>query len=144
MVLQEAEFGNIFTIVLAGLVIGFIFYNFLKSKKRMNAPPSENVKVLTDENFKTTINSGVTLVDFWAPWCAPCRVQGPIIDDLADELGDKANISKLDIDNNKKTAQMLGIQSIPTLMLFKNGKVVQKFVGVKPKGQLLKAVTAQL
>ncbi len=144
MVLQEAEFGNIFTIVLAGLVIGFIFYNFLKSKKRMNAPPSENVKILTDENFKTTINSGVTLVDFWAPWCAPCRVQGPIIDDLADELGDKANISKLDIDNNKKTAQMLGIQSIPTLMLFKNGKVVQKFVGVKPKGQLLKAVTAQL
>ncbi len=144
MVLQEAEFGNIFTIVLAGLVIGFIFYNFLKSKKRMNAPPSENVKVLTDENFKTTINSGVTLVDFWAPWCAPCRVQGPIIDDLADEIGDKANISKLDIDNNKKTAQMLGIQSIPTLMLFKNGKVVQKFVGVKPKGQLLKAVTAQL
>ncbi|RLD51933.1 MAG: thioredoxin [Bacteroidetes bacterium] len=110
----------------------------------MNAPPSENVKILTDENFKTTINSGVTLVDFWAPWCAPCRVQGPIIDNLADEIGDKANISKLDIDNNKKTAQMLGIQSIPTLMLFKNGKVVQKFVGVKPKGQLLKAVTAQL
>jgi len=144
MILQEAEFGNIFTIVLAGLVIGFIFYNFLKSKKKMNAPPSENVKILTDENFKTTINSGVTLVDFWAPWCAPCRVQGPIIDNLADEIGDKANISKLDIDNNKKTAQMLGIQSIPTLMLFKNGKVVQKFVGVKPKGQLLKAVTAQL
>lgn len=144
MVLQEAEFGNIFTLVLAGLVIGFIFYNFLKSKKRISAPPSENVKILTDENFKTTISSGVTLVDFWAPWCAPCRVQGPIIDDLADEIGDKANISKLDIDNNKKTAQMLGIQSIPTLMLFKDGNIVKKFVGVKPKGQLLKAVMAQL
>ena len=144
MELQTAEFGNIFTIVLAVLVIGFIFYNFLKTKRRMSAPPSGNVKILTDENFKTTIDSGVTLVDFWAQWCAPCRVQGPIIDELADEIGDKASISKLDIDHNKKTAQMLGIQSIPTLMLFKNGKVVQKFVGIKPKGQLLKAVTAQL
>ena len=140
----EAGIGEYITYIIAGGLIGYIVYNFLKAKKRMNKPPSENVKILSDENFKATINSGVSLVDFWAAWCGPCRVQGPIVDEVADEIGNKANICKLDIDQHQKTAKLLGIQSIPTMLLFKDGKIVEKFVGVKPKGVLLKAVSAHI
>ena len=136
--------GNTITYIIAGAIVGYILYNFFKAKKRMNKPPSENVKILSDENFNSTIKSGVSLVDFWAAWCGPCKVQGPIVDEVADEIGDKANICKLDIDKHQKTARQLGIQSIPTMLLFKDGKIVEKFVGVKPKGVLLKAVTAHI
>jgi thioredoxin 1 len=142
--IAEAAAGNIITYIVASTLVGFVIYNFLKAKKRMNKPSSENVKILSDENFNATINSGVALVDFWAVWCGPCKVQGPIVDEVADEIGDKANICKLDIDQHQKTAKKLGIQSIPTILLFKDGKIVQKFVGVKPKGVLLKAVHAHL
>ena len=140
----EAGFGEYITYIIAGGLIGFIMYSFLKAKNKMSKPPSENVKILSDENFKSTINSGVALVDFWAAWCGPCKVQGPIVDEVADEIGDKANICKLDIDHNQKIAGQLGIQSIPTMLLFKDGKIVEKFVGVKPKGVLLKAVYAHI
>jgi len=142
MEIAYAGTGNIVGIIFAVLIIGYFFYNFLKSKKQLSKPPSENVKILTDANFNETIKSGVTLVDFWAQWCAPCRMQGPIIDDLADEMGEKATISKLNIDENRRVAQMLGIQSIPTLLLFKDGKIAKKFVGVKPKGILQKEINA--
>ena len=140
----EAGFGEYITYIIAAGLIGFIMYSFLKAKNKMSKPPSENVKILSDENFKSTINSGVALVDFWAAWCGPCKVQGPIVDEVADEIGDKANICKLDIDHNQKIAGQLGIQSIPTMLLFKDGKIVEKFVGVKPKGVLLKAVYAHI
>ncbi|MCD4696348.1 MAG: thioredoxin [Bacteroidales bacterium] len=110
----------------------------------MNKPPSENIKILTDDSFDKAIKTGVSLVDFWAAWCGPCKVLGPIVDEIADEIGDKANICKLDIDRNQKTAAKLGIKNIPTILLFKNGKPVDKFVGVKPKGILLKAINRHL
>ncbi len=77
------------------------------------------VKVFTDENFETETNKGVVLVDFWATWCGPCRMQAPIIEQLADEMGDKVTIGKLDVDANPKTAQSFGIMSIPTLLIKK-------------------------
>lgn len=138
------ETGSIVTYLITGLVLGFIIYTYLKNRKRMNRPPSENVKVLTDDNFSSTIKSGVTLVDFWAAWCGPCRIQGPIVDEVADEMKDKANICKLDIDHHKKTAGKLGIQSIPTILIFKDGKMVQKFVGVKPKPVLIQALNSHI
>jgi thioredoxin 1 len=142
--LQLAGTGNVVSIVIAVLLIGFVFYNFIKSKKRLSAPPSENVKILTDQNFEQIIKSGVTLIDFWAEWCTPCKVQGPIIDEIADEIGDKANICKLDVDHNRRVSAKLGIQNIPTLMLFKDGKMVKRFVGVKPKGVLMKSINAYM
>ena len=117
---------------------------FIRNRNRMKKPPSENVKILTDGNFNATIKNGVSLVDFWAAWCGPCRVQGPIVDEIADEIGDKANICKLDIDQHKKTAGQLGIQSIPTILIFKDGKMVQKFVGVKSKPILIKAINSNI
>jgi len=142
--IQSASTGSTISYVIAGIILAYIVYMFIKNRKRMNRPPSENVKILTDGNFTSTINNGVSLVDFWAAWCGPCRVQGPIVDEIADEIGDKAKICKLDIDLHRKTAGKLGIQSIPTIMIFKDGKMVQKFVGVKPKPVLVKAINSYL
>jgi len=132
--------GAYITYLIAAIVIGYIFYNFLKVRKGMNKPPSENLQILSDANFESTIKNGVSLVDFWAEWCGPCKVQGPIINELADEVDGKANICKLDIDKNQKTAQKYGIQSIPTILIFKNGKPIDKLVGVKPMRALMKAL----
>jgi thioredoxin 1 len=109
-----------------------------------NAPVSENLIILNDAGFKKQINTGVTLIDFWAPWCMPCKVQGPIVGEVADALVGKAAICKLNIDENKKTPSQFGIRSIPTILIFKDGKVVKKFVGVKSKTVLVKAVKEQL
>lgn len=136
--------GAYITYIIAALVIGYIFYNFMKVRKGMNKPPSENLKILSDANFESTIKKGVSLVDFWAEWCGPCKVQGPIISDLADEIDGKANICKLDIDKNQKTAQKYGIQSIPTILVFKDGKPVDKLVGVKPMRALMKALETHI
>jgi thioredoxin 1 len=136
--------GAYITYIIAAIFIGYIFYNFMKVRKGMNQPPSENVKILTDANFAKTISNGVSLVDFWAAWCGPCKVVGPIINELADEIDGKANICKLDIDKNQATAQKYGIQSIPTILIFKDGKQVDKLVGVKPKRALMKALQSHI
>jgi len=144
MILQTADAGNIITYIIAGLVIGYILYNFFVAKKRMNKPPSENINILTDENFDSVIKSGVSLVDFWAAWCGPCKVVGPIVDEVADEMKDEANICKLNVDQNKETAKKYGIQSIPTMIIFKDGNPVQKLVGVKPKLAMIKAIRSHI
>ena len=97
---------------------------------------------ITDSNFEETVlnSDKVAVLDFWAEWCGPCKVQGPIVDELADEMGEKANICKLDVDKNQNTARKYGIQNIPTMLIFKDGKPVDKLVGVKPKGAILKAM----
>jgi thioredoxin 1 len=140
--IQTANTGSVITYIIAGTILAYIVYMFFKNRSRMKKPPSENVKILTDENFSSTIKNGVSLVDFWAAWCGPCRVQGPIVDEIADEMSDKAKICKLDIDRHKKIAGQLGIQSIPTILIFKDGKMVQKLVGVKPKPILIKAINS--
>ncbi len=131
-------------IVVALLVISF--YKRYKMIKNMdsNAVDSANLIILSDATFKKQIKSGVTLVDFWAPWCMPCKIQGPIVNEVADELEGKAAICKLNIDENKKTSAKLGIRSIPTIIIFKDGKAADKLVGVKSKSVLIKAVKAQI
>jgi thioredoxin 1 len=89
----------------------------------------------TDKNFETEVlkSEKTTLVDFWAPWCGPCQMMGPIIEELAKELGDKFKIGKINVDDNPETAAKFGIMSIPALKIFKGGKVVKEFVGVQNK-----------
>jgi thioredoxin 1 len=100
---------------------------------------------LTDNNFEEmVINSGKpALVDFWAAWCGPCRIVGPVVEELAKEYGEQAVVGKVDVDNNREVAMKYGIRNIPTLLIFKDGEVVDKQVGVAPKNVLEAKLTAQ-
>jgi thioredoxin 1 len=98
---------------------------------------SPHVQTVTDSDFENTINGGKpVLVDFWAPWCGPCRIIGPIVEELAPNYQGKAIIAKMNVDDNPNVAQRFGVTSIPTLMMFKDGKIVDRAVGAMPKGQL--------
>lgn len=101
---------------------------------------------LTDQNFEQEIlqYKGVALVDFHATWCGPCQMQGPIVDDLAKEIGDKAKIVKVDVDQAPKTSEMFGIMSVPTLIIFKDGKAVETMTGLQNKESLRKKIEALL
>jgi len=99
---------------------------------------SANVKHTTDASFeKDVLASGKpALVDFWATWCAPCRAIAPIIDEVADQYAGKVEVFKVDIDNNPETPARFGVRGIPTVILFKNGQVVDQLVGAVPKSQI--------
>lgn len=90
---------------------------------------SDKVLTITEENFQSTIAEGVTLVDFWAPWCGPCRMLAPVIDKVADSIGDQAKVGKCNTDDAGSVAQSFGIATIPTLLIFKDGEKVDTLVG---------------
>lgn len=92
---------------------------------------------LTNADFDSTISKGLTLVDFWAPWCMPCKLMGPIFDTVAEQLGDKVRFAKVNIDKELELANRLGIQSIPTLMLFKDGVDVDVRIGLTKAPELI-------
>ncbi len=102
---------------------------------------SEAVREFTDENFDSEVlqADGAVLVDFWAPWCGPCRQIAPMIEELASE-NPGVKIGKVNIDDNPASAERFGVNSIPTLMVFRNGQVSDSFVGVRPKTQLQAAI----
>jgi thioredoxin 1 len=95
--------------------------------------------IITDSNFEAEVlkSDKPVLVDFWAVWCGPCQVQGPIVEEVAGLMGEKAKVGKLNVDENPNVAQQFGIMSIPTIMIFKNGTVAKQFIGVQSKEALL-------
>ncbi|MBI1809254.1 MAG: thioredoxin [Gemmatimonadetes bacterium] len=94
--------------------------------------------VVTDADFAAKVEqgAGVTVVDFWATWCGPCRMIAPILDQLSDEYAGKVHVAKLDVDNNQATSMRFNVRSIPTLLFFKDGKVVDQVIGAVPKASL--------
>ncbi|WP_429970716.1 thioredoxin [Fructilactobacillus sp. Tb1] len=99
------------------------------------------VHEITDANFEQETSKGLVVIDFWATWCGPCKMQGPVIEELAEE--DKnIKFCKIEVDDNQKTASSLGIMSIPTLLIKKDGKIVDQIVGYHPKEQLQKMLAA--
>ena len=103
------------------------------------------VQHVTDANFDKTLAGGKpVLVDFWAPWCGPCRIIGPIVEELAPNYQGRAVIAKMNVDDNPGVAQRFGVTSIPTLMMFKDGKLVDRVVGAMPKTELQKFIDRNL
>ena len=100
----------------------------------------EPKEITSKTEFDSTIQNGVTLVDFNAPWCGPCRSQEPILERIADQFDGRALVAAINIDNHQMIAMELGIQSIPTLIIFKNNKEIQRFIGLQPEATLTGAL----
>lgn len=99
---------------------------------------------ITDATWQNEVQKGFTLVDFWAPWCGPCRMLGPVLEEIEEELHNEVKIAKLNIDENQLTASQFGIMSIPTMVLFKDGKPIEKLTGYHPKEILLDYLTTKI
>ena len=128
-------------IVIGVVVITFIILRFITMAKMKNTPMvADHVKVLTltDKNFQQQTKNKVVLVDFWATWCAPCRMMAPVLNDVASELTGNSLVGKINIEEHQALAQKFKVRSIPTLILFKNGTEINRFVGIKSKDFLLK------
>ncbi len=107
---------------------------------------SDKVHAITDASFDVEVLKSEipVFVDFWATWCPPCKIVGPIVDELAEELEGKLKVCKVNVDENQQTAQTYGIKAIPTLMLFKGGSAVKTMVGALPKGEIKKEIEPEL
>ena len=102
------------------------------------------VKELNSDNFKAIIDKGVTLVDFWAPWCGPCKMQAPVLEEAAIMIKDKAKIAKVNVDESFDIAGQFGIQAIPTMVLFKEGNEIARFIGLQQKEKLIGAINSNI
>ena len=105
---------------------------------------SEKVKTFTDSNFDEEIKNGVTLVDFWAEWCGPCRRLAPAVDAIATEYDGRATVAKMNVDENPNVPGRFMIRGIPTLLIFKNGQLADQIVGLVPKEEITKKLDQQL
>lgn len=134
-------------IIVLAVLAGFFLLIIVNQRRMKNMPDvknSEKIKVLNTKNFKTQTRSGLVLVDFWAPWCGPCKMMSPILNDVAEEMDGEAFIGKLNVDQNQPIAKKYKVRSIPTTILFKNGQEINRFVGVKNKKFLVKELRSNM
>ena len=105
---------------------------------------NKHVMEITDANFNSTITHGVTLVDFWAPWCTPCLMMPPILEKVAQQFDGQVQVGKINVDSNPSTAASFNVRGIPTLILFSNGQEVERLVGVQTEGELTSIIKQNL
>ena len=132
---------SVTAIVFLTLFALFILFIVISQKRVKNSPalkPSDKILILNQKNFKTQLRSSKVLVDFWAPWCAPCKMMAPILNELAEELDGQVKIAKLNVDQNQAIAAKYQVRNIPTTIIFEDGREINRIVGVKPKSYLLK------
>lgn len=131
---------NLIIIGILGVIVLYIYYMRRKMKNTPMVEDHEKIVTLTDKNFNVQTKNRVILVDFWASWCAPCRMMAPVLNDVASELEGDLFVGKANIEQYQSLAQKFGVRSIPTMILFKNGKEVNRYVGIKSKDFLLKEI----
>lgn len=126
------------------VLTGSLAFLVIRARQRLKSikdiPDSQKIRILNDQNFSNTVKKGTVLVDFWAAWCMPCKLMVPVLNEVAEELDGKVTVSKLNVDEARKTASQFGIRSIPTMILFRNGREVKRIVGVKNTEYLLKEI----
>lgn len=135
-----------FIIVLGILLTAWLLLNMYARIKMKSAPKvtdSDKILTLTDTDFDQQTKGRLVLVDFWAEWCAPCRMMAPILNEIAGELPDGSFVGKVNVETYQSMAQRFNVRNIPTLILFKDGKEINRFVGVKTKDYLLKQMSKE-
>ncbi len=135
------------TLIVAIALLAFGIYIYRAYSKMKNTPMVEdhqNIITLTDQNFRHQTKDKILLVDFWAAWCAPCRMMAPVLNEVAGELSGNSGVGKVNIEDYQSLAQKYNVRSIPTLILFKNGVEVNRYVGVKNKEFLVKEIKGYL
>lgn len=131
-------------LIIIGLLVFVIVLLYIFAKSKIKNTPvvedHENIIVLSDRNFDHQTKNRVVLVDFWAEWCVPCRMMAPVLNELAEELGGNAFVGKLNVEQYQALAQKFNIRNIPTMILFRNGQEVKRFIGMKTKDFLIREI----
>jgi thioredoxin 1 len=132
------------TLIITGIVIAISIFMLFRAKASMKKIPlvndHEKIINLTDKNFQNQTKNKVVLVDFWAAWCGPCRMMAPVLNEIAGELRGNSFVGKVNVEQYQSLSQKFKVRGIPTMVLFKNGIEVSRFVGVKSKDYLIKQI----
>ena len=132
--------GLIIAVVVIAVVAVLIIRSYNKMKNAPAVADSELIEHLTAQNFAHKTKNGIVLVDFWADWCMPCKMMAPILNEVAEATEGTATIYKLNVDEQQQVAAKYGIRNIPTMILFKDGKEVERIIGVKPKDYIISSI----
>lgn len=130
-------------IIIASIVVAFVgltVYNYRRIKNMPSVPENPNIKHLTANTFNQHVKGGIAVVDFWADWCMPCKLMMPVLNELANDKQHSLKVYKVNVDQQRSLAERFRIRSIPSLIIFKNGKEVKRLVGVKTKDQILNEI----
>ena len=134
---------SIMLIIIIGVVsllIVLLVYNYNKMKNMQEVKTSNKIKILNKNNFKMQIRKGIVIVDFWASWCAPCKMMIPILNEIAENENNRVQVAKVNVEYQQQLAKKFKIKNIPLLIIFQNGKEVKRIVGFKTKNVLMKEI----